>query len=317
MYAYKDLLELAGLTTRLYTLLSTLHSLPPLSIPSDSPAVEVSHADVKVPTSAVTGDEGDGHMPTFNELVLVKDLSFKLEEGEHLMITGSNGVGKTSVARVLAGLWPVQEGGEVRRPADESGRMGVFVVPQRVYMVEGTLLDQMIYPHSCVDFKESGKTEADLMEILTAVHLAYLPVREGGWSARKEWRDVLSGGEKQRMGMARVFYHRPKFAILDECTSAVSSDVEGSMYEHAKSMGITLITISLRPSLMKYHTQLLTLSGDGSGGYTLARIGTAEERVGIDREIQTLRSKLQEVDQWEARVQELTKLLSVQHESEL
>jgi len=67
---------------------------------------------------------------------------------------------------------------------------------------------------------------------------------------------------------------------------------------------------------MKYHTQLLTLSGDGTGSYTLTRIGTAEERMGIDREIQTLRSKLQEVDKWEARVQELGKLLSVQHESE-
>ena len=67
---------------------------------------------------------------------------------------------------------------------------------------------------------------------------------------------------------------------------------------------------------MKYHTQLLTLSGDGTGNYTLARIGTAEERMGIDREIQTLRSKLQEVNSWEARVQELSELLSVQHESE-
>jgi ATP-binding cassette subfamily D (ALD) long-chain fatty acid import protein len=66
-------------------------------------------------------------------------------------------------------------------------------------MVEGTLLDQIIYPYSYVEFKESGKTEADLMEILTAAHLAYLPAREGGWSARKEWRDVLSGGEKQRV----------------------------------------------------------------------------------------------------------------------
>lgn len=68
----------------------------------------------------------------------------------------------------------------------------------------------------------------------------------------------------EQMAMARVFYHKPKFAILDggwtfmvsllrvipdmsvECTSAVSSDVEGQMYEHAKSLGITLITISLR-----------------------------------------------------------------------
>lgn len=203
MYAYKDLLELAGLTTRLYTLLSTLHSLPPLPIPSDSTSVEVSHADIKVPTTVAIGDPDDGYIPTSNELVLVKDLTFKLEEGEHLMITGSNGVGKTSVARVLAGLWPVQEGGGVERPADDGRRMGIFVVPQRVYMVEGTLLDQVIYPHSYADFKESGKTEVDLMGILTAAHLAYLPAREGGWSARKEWRDVLSGGEKQRVSYPR------------------------------------------------------------------------------------------------------------------
>ena len=197
MYAYKDLLELAGLTSRLYALLSTLHNIPPLPVPLGSSSVEVSHVDVKIPTTAVADGEGKTHLPT-PELVFVKDLSFKLEEGEHLMITGSNGVGKTSVARVLAGLWPTQ-GGEVQSPINEGNRMGVFVVPQRAYMVEGTLLDQMIYPHSYVEFKESGKTEADLIEILMAVHLAYLPTREGGWSTRKEWRDVLSGGEKQRV----------------------------------------------------------------------------------------------------------------------
>lgn len=67
---------------------------------------------------------------------------------------------------------------------------------------------------------------------------------------------------------------------------------------------------------MKYHTQLLTLSGDGTGSYVLTRIGTAEERMGIGREIQTLRSKLQEVERWEARIRELDQLLSVQHEGE-
>lgn len=53
------------------------------------------------------------------------------------------------------------------------------------------------------------------MEILEAAHLAYLPSREGGWFVRKEWRDVLSGGEKQRMSLARAFYHKPKFVLLD------------------------------------------------------------------------------------------------------
>ena len=118
-------------------------------------------------------------------------------------------------------------------------------------------------------------------------------------------------------------------AKVKECTSAVSSDVEGRMYEHAKELGITLITISIRcvvalflhapdswlitgcrPSLTKYHTQLLTLSGDGSGRWTLTRVGTAEERVTLDREIQTLESKLAEVGEWEQRVQELNRLLA-------
>ncbi|KAI0938687.1 hypothetical protein AcV5_000308 [Taiwanofungus camphoratus] len=314
MYAYKDLLELAGLTTRLYTLLSTLHNLPSLPSTTDDDHrdwIELKNVDVGIPFSSASTNAGSQLGASTSSWVLVKDLSFMLHEGEHLMITGSNGVGKTAVARVLAGLWAAQGQGEVRRPA---GRQGVFVVPQRSYMVTGSLLDQVIYPHSYPEFVESGKTEEDLMEILVAANLAYLPVREGGWNTRKEWRDVLSGGEKQRMGLARVFYHRPKFAVLDECTSAVSSDVEGRMYEHAKSLGITLITISLRPSLARYHTQLLTLAGDGTGRWTLSRIGTAEERMGIDREIIALENKLADVERWEARVKELNSMLSAQEQ---
>ncbi|KAI0790361.1 ABC transporter transmembrane region 2-domain-containing protein [Abortiporus biennis] len=325
MYAYKDLLELAGLTTRLYTLLSTLHNLKPLPIPEPTESVELSHVDVAVPSSFTSsashhhpeeGDEvSDGGEPKKESYILVKDLSLVLKPGEHLMITGSNGVGKTAIARVLAGLWAPyasrrgEESGKVKRP---SGKEGLFVVPQRSYMVTGTLLDQIIYPHSYAQFVESGRTTEELISILTAVNLAYLPSREGGWHTRKEWRDVLSGGEKQRMGMARVFYHLPKFAVLDECTSAVSSDVEGRMYEHAKSLGITLITISLRPSLTKYHNQLLTITGDGTGSWTLHRIGTQEERMELDREITSLENKLAKVEGWEKRVVELTKALSVQ-----
>lgn len=133
MYAYKDLLELAGLTTRLYTLLSTLHSLKPLPTPKgeDGDTVALSHIDVGIPSNSGP------------PLVLVKDLSLSLQAGDHLMITGSNGVGKTAVARVLAGLWAAEGEGEVRRPG---GKKGVFVVPQRSYMVAGTLLDQYVFP---------------------------------------------------------------------------------------------------------------------------------------------------------------------------
>lgn len=59
--------------------------------------------------------------------------------------------------------------------------------------------NRIIYPHTYPQYVESGRTEKELMDILAAVHLAYLPQREGGWFTRKEWRDVLSGGEKQRV----------------------------------------------------------------------------------------------------------------------
>ena len=60
-------------------------------------------------------------------------------------------------------------------------------------------LDRIIYPDSYPQFVASGRTHDEPMQILAAVNLAYLPAREGGWSTRKEWRDVLSGGEKQRV----------------------------------------------------------------------------------------------------------------------
>ena len=138
MYAYKDVAELAGYTTRLYTLLSTLHHIPlppPPQISSDTVALH--HVDVAIPGKS-----------NLEDAILVRDLNFSLKvgTGEHLMITGTNGVGKTAIARVVAGLWAGvslsgEKGGFVERPP--VGVSEVFVVPQRVYMVEGTLLDQL------------------------------------------------------------------------------------------------------------------------------------------------------------------------------
>lgn len=98
--------------------------------------------------------------------------------------------------------------------------------------------------------------------MLEHVRLGFLTKREGSLDAHNDWNDVLSGGEKQRIAMARLIYHRPKYAILDECTSAVSVDVEGHLYSHMKSIGITLLTVSHRDTLWQYHDYMLRFQGD-------------------------------------------------------
>lgn len=70
--------------------------------------------------------------------------------------------------------------------------------------------------------------------------------------------------------MARLFYHRPLFAILDECTSTMSMDVEAELYLKAKALGITLFTVSHRASLFKYHEYMIKF--DGHGHYEIIKL---------------------------------------------
>ncbi|KAJ1041814.1 hypothetical protein NDA11_005184 [Ustilago hordei] len=319
MYSYKELAELAGFTSRVYTLISTLHllnkeryqSMPrPLDLPADKPFYDLGHIQGKVVAGSdslvfdkvpivapAPGLERGGEE-------LVKDLTLCVKPGEHILITGPNGVGKTAIARVVAGLWPVFQG-RLERPSMQD----IMFLPQRPYLSVGSLREQVIYPYTYPEHVASGRTDEDLLCILQDVHLAYLPTREGGWETRKEWKDVLSGGEKQRMGMARLLYHRPRFGILDECTSAVSTDVEGLMYAKAKELGITLITISHRPSLFKYHKVLLRLTGE-KGAWETDFIGAETEELSMEHEIEDLEKKMAQVEGWKTRIGEIQKELS-------
>jgi ATP-binding cassette, subfamily D (ALD), peroxisomal long-chain fatty acid import protein len=246
MYSIKDLAELAGYTSRVYTLIATLHrvhadSYVPLptgnelyslsdvqgTVQRGFDGVRLENIPVVAPSLWPQGGEE-----------LIESLSLIVRRGEHLLISGPNGVGKSAISRILAGLWPVYRG-LVSRPK-AVGEDGIMFLPQRPYLSIGTLRDQVIYPDGELDMRLKRKSEADLREVLEAAKLGYLPDREGGWDTRKEWKDVLSGGEKQRVGFARLLYHEPRYAIIDEGTSAVSSDVEGYLYETCKERGISM-----------------------------------------------------------------------------
>ncbi|KAI0431535.1 ABC transporter transmembrane region 2-domain-containing protein [Xylaria sp. FL1042] len=317
MYSIKDLAELAGYTSRVYTLISTLHRVhADAYFPRASGNELYSLSDVQgtmqkgfdgvrlehVPIAA------PGLWPQGGE-ELLESLSLIVRRGEHLLISGPNGVGKSAIARVLAGLWPVYRG-LVSRPKS-IGEDGIMFLPQRPYLSIGTLRDQVIYPDGELDMRLKRKSEDDLKRVLDAAKLGYLPDREGGWDTRKEWKDVLSGGEKQRVGIARLLYHEPQYAIIDESTSAVSSDVEGLLYETCKERGITLITISTRASLKKYHTYNLALGlGDNGDEWEFERIGTEREKMQVERELQDLRERLSQVEQWRQRREEIEKELA-------
>jgi len=187
-----------------------------------------------------------------------------------VLVVGGNGTGKSSLFRILGELWPLF-GGTLTKPSKEK----LFYVPQRPYMTLGTLRDQIIYPFTTEQALEKNIKDADLMEALRKVQLDHLVEREvGGFDAVQDWMDKLSGGEKQRCAMARLFLHRPQFAILDECTSAVSLDVEGIIYKLCRELGTTLFTVSHRRSLWAYHEYVLMF--DGRGGYEFRPIKPEE-----------------------------------------
>jgi ATP-binding cassette subfamily D (ALD) protein 3 len=245
---YKRITSLAGYTSRVGELLELFDSVQKDATTEakqiDIVADHVEFQDVTI----TTPDE---------ELILAKDFSMKISPLMHTLIMGPNGAGKSSIFRTLNKLWPVKSGRLARPP---SGR--IMFVPQRPYFPLGSLREQIIYPDEVEDMQRKGYTDADLMNLLVAAELAYLVEREGGFDAVKDWVDVLSGGEKQRMGMTRVFYHKPQFAMLDECTSAVSVDVEGRLYRKCQELGVTIVTISHRKQLMPYHQYLLKFGDD-------------------------------------------------------
>jgi putative ATP-binding cassette transporter len=182
------------------------------------------------------------------------NLSLSIGPGHGLLIVGPSGCGKSSLLRAIAGLWHAGSG---RIIGPESQEM--LFLPQRPYMVQGSLREQLLYPNGHI-----GRTDEVLLEVLKQVNLPDLAANFDGLDAELDWSKVLSVGEQQRVAFARVLLIGPRYAILDEATSALDIANEESLYEQLAATSTTLVSVGHRPSILKYHQQVLVLSGDGN-----------------------------------------------------
>jgi putative ATP-binding cassette transporter len=155
--------------------------------------------------------------------------------------------------RAIAGLWTAGSGVIVRPSPEE-----LLFLPQRPYMVLGSLRSQLLYP-----YHYRNVTDDELLKLLEAVNLPLLAEQCGGLDAEWDWEEVLSVGEQQRLAIARVLLIKPRFAMLDEATSALDIRNEERIYKQLRATSTTLVSVSHHATILKYHEQVLELTGDG------------------------------------------------------
>ena len=220
-------------------------------------------------TPALNGDIGvnqlDLGLP--DGRTIVAGAQIVLHPGEATLVTGPSGSGKSTLFRALAGIWPFGAG-RITVPAGAK----VMLLPQKPYIPIGSLRNAVTYPAD-----PSGFDDLNLRAVLDAARLGAFVERldeEDNWSQR------LSGGEQQRLAIARALLARPDWLFLDEATSALDEASEAALY-HALAESLpdtTLVSIGHRSTLSAFHQRRIEMQPHGDGVFTPAEMAkTAAE----------------------------------------
>jgi vitamin B12/bleomycin/antimicrobial peptide transport system ATP-binding/permease protein len=198
---------------------------------------------------------------------LVDPLNLHLDRGESLVIVGPSGVGKTTLLRSLAELWPFASG-TLSRPEGDNQTMFLSQLP---YVPLGDLRGVVSYPN------RPGEISDDtLRDTLTRVALAPLSAR---LDEEADWAKVLSPGEQQRIAFARILLTKPQAVFLDEATSALDPGLEFALYQMVRSElpDCVVISVSHRQTVEQHHQHMLELLGEGP--WRLGRVEAEPARV--------------------------------------
>ncbi len=189
---------------------------------------------------------------------LLEDVSFDIRPGDTALISGPSGVGKSTLFRAIAGIWPFGRG-EVRRPHD--GR--VLFLPQKPYLPIGTLREVVSYPTP-----PAGVSDGAIAEALRAVGL---PELVGRLDETAHWAHALSPGEQQRIAFARALIQKPAWLFLDEATSAVDEEAEAMLYGLLRQQlpETTVVSVGHRSTLRAFHARRLVVTPNGTGPATV------------------------------------------------
>jgi vitamin B12/bleomycin/antimicrobial peptide transport system ATP-binding/permease protein len=184
---------------------------------------------------------------------LLRGIEFTLARGARMLISGPTGVGKSTLLRAIAGLWPFGRG-EIT-----IGEGSMLFLPQRPYLSLGTLASVLLYPLS----DKSSATRARLPDLLNQVGLAGLIDK---LDTLENWSQRLSLGEQQRLAFARVLLRRPPLLFLDEATSAMDEPSEARLYGllQGASWRPTIVSVGHRSTLRGYHDLVLDIGGFAS-----------------------------------------------------
>ena len=209
--------------------------------------IEITYDETRVAYEGLTLRSSKG------DKVLIDHLDLEIPLGRRLLILGNDGIGKTSLGRATVGIWESGEG-RIIRPSAEN----ILFVPQRPYTALGTLRDQF-------SEAEVFGPEADERLVATLTQLAFGPIldRVGGLDVERDWGNILTVGEQQLLGIARLLISQPRFAFLDRATNALSTARARHVYELLSHTSITYISVGDQTGLRDFHDNVMELFDDG------------------------------------------------------